>query len=776
MTSPGSPRWDVFLCHSSKDKRRVERLYDEFVARGLRVWFDKTAIVGSASVPLKVEEGLEQSRTVALCLSPAFLASEWTAYERASALHGDPANLRASLLLIEFAPCRPPRGLAHFRRLKFHRFSKAGVDEIVESLPISPTPSAAKPPSAVTSLLDDAKDKEGGGGYIAAGELTKRALDLALTAGAGTDEGARELARARTAHSHALLLCDRDFESAWELADAGADPAALDGYPDLLFSALAGKAEAAMATGRMRIALGAALAAEELAQDEDEKRTVLQLRAQIALRSRSPAEAVALYEEAEQSFLALLNSDPDAAAKIRAKVGVGSCLTNKALALRGAGDIAVAKLEFSRAADWYVQGGSPSDESVARRFLARCHFDEHDWDAGFAVLDEAQRLAEQENLTSGLVACLELRARALATTDQAEPARAALLRAVEVLGDQDPEMTRRFHQMLATLAEQLGDRGTARRHLDTARVMAEQAGDPLTIADVAHQTEELAKRWKREIGPAPDDVIAALRTRLEQTEHPGEAAHTMQQLAGAYRSHGDLQRARDWHQRAHDAAMTISDQALAAGALIGLAEVAIADEDDVPAAEHLQKALGLVDRLPAWEVKASALYFASQLQARSGDLRAARRTLDKAHTIATKHHVDHLAAEVERLRDDIDDWLSIRALPSTDLAALAEQLASLEDWYPEARRRLRRLWWYWQGDEVMRNLISHSGAKSLIVTDNAAEVDALADDLAVLFDAATFVTESSFAQGESIQTFVPFPTDLAFPYMNVLAVQKTKGT
>lgn len=109
----------------------------------------------------------------------------------------------------------------------------------------------------------------------------------------------------------------------------------------------------------------------------------------------------------------------------------------------------------------------------------------------------------------------------------------------------------------------------------------------------------------------------------------------MHQLASAYRSHGDLDRARDWHQRAHDAAMAISDEALAAGALIGLAEVAIADDDDVPAAEHLKKALGLVDRLPAWEVKASALYFIGQLQARSGDLRAARRTLDKTHTIAT---------------------------------------------------------------------------------------------------------------------------------------------
>jgi hypothetical protein len=250
----------------------------------------------------------------------------------------------------------------------------------------------------------------------------------------------------------------------------------------------------------------------------------------------------------------------------------------------------------------------------------------------------------------------------------------------------------------------------------------------------------------------------------------------MQQLAGAYRSHGELQRAREWHKRAHDAAVAISDHALAAGALIGLAEVAIAEDDDASAGEHLEKALTLVDQLPAWDVKASALYFSGQLRARSGDLRGARRTLDEAHQIASEHHVDSLAAEVERLRDDIDDWLAIRTLPSTELSALAEQLASLEEWYPEARRRLRRLWWYWQGDEVMRNLISASGAKSLIVTDDAEEITGLTDDLAVLFDISTFVTESPFSQAEVVHTFVPFPSDLAFPYMNVLAVQKAAGT
>jgi hypothetical protein len=212
-----------------------------------------------------------------------------------------------------------------------------------------------------------------------------------------------------------------------------------------------------------------------------------------------------------------------------------------------------------------------------------------------------------------------------------------------------------------------------------------------------------------------------------------------------------------------------------ASALIGLAEVAMASEDDAAASEHLREALGLVYRLPAWDVEASGLYFTGELQARRGEFREACATLDNAHALATRHHIDHLAAEVGRLRDDIGDWLSLQALPSMSLAALAEQLAGLEEWYPEARRRLRRLWWYWQGDEVMRNLASHGGAKNLIAADDAAEIESMADDLAVLFEITTFVSESSFARDKPANTFVPFPVDLAFPYMNVIGLERTPG-
>jgi tetratricopeptide (TPR) repeat protein len=765
-----SPGWDVFLCHSSKDKRRVERLHDELVSRGLRVWFDKTAILGSASIPLKVEEGLEKSRTVALCLSPAFLESEWTAYERASALHGDPSNSKDSLLLIEFAPCQLPKALAHFRRLKFHRFSPAGVDEIVASLPTTPGLRAPNPPSAVVSLLDEAKARQRTGAYVASAELTRQALELALKAGAADGEQVRELARARSGHSHALLLCDGDLEEIWTLAALGADPTMFDGYPELLFSALVTKAEAAAATGRLMIATGAASAAAELALDDSEVRVVLQLRGAIALQSHSWAKAVELYRDAERSFLAVLSGGPDAATRARAHVGVGSCLTNQALAHRQVGDLTAAKIALSRAAEWYVQGCSPSDESAARRLLARCYFEDEEWEPGFTALDRAQELAAQEKLMSGLIDCLELRARALATTDQPRLARAALLHALNELGDDDPETRRRFHQMLATLAKQEQDADAAQHHLEIARALAEQSGNTIAIAAVAHQAEGLAKHGRQQVGPAPDEVIKALHARLESTESPSEAAYTMQKIAGAYRSHEDLERAGGWYQRAHAAAMEIGDKAVAASALIGLAECEITEDDDGAASNHLEDALALIDRLPAWEVKSSALFFTGRLLARGGDLRAARRTLEKAYAIATKHHVEELATEIERLRDEIDDWLSMRAFPARDLAELARLLASLEDWYPEAQRDLRHLWWYWVGDEVMRNLSSNSGAKCLVASDDPNEIRELANDLGALFDVSTFVTESSFARGDPVITLVPFPDDLPFPYVNYFAV------
>jgi TIR domain len=84
--------YDVFLSHTSKDKPAVCELAERLKQDGLRVWFDEWVIQPGDSIPLKIEQGLEQSRTLILVMSQNAFASEWVSLERHTVLFRDPTN------------------------------------------------------------------------------------------------------------------------------------------------------------------------------------------------------------------------------------------------------------------------------------------------------------------------------------------------------------------------------------------------------------------------------------------------------------------------------------------------------------------------------------------------------------------------------------------------------------------------------------------------------------------------------------------------------------
>ncbi|HKP87378.1 MAG TPA: TIR domain-containing protein [Blastocatellia bacterium] len=87
-----SPKYDVFISHSSEDKSAVRELAERLKGDGLRVWLDEWEIRPGDLVPLKIEQGLEQSRTLVLIMSASAFASEWVTLERHTALFRDPTN------------------------------------------------------------------------------------------------------------------------------------------------------------------------------------------------------------------------------------------------------------------------------------------------------------------------------------------------------------------------------------------------------------------------------------------------------------------------------------------------------------------------------------------------------------------------------------------------------------------------------------------------------------------------------------------------------------
>ncbi len=52
---------DVFLSHSSKDKKVVRAMAKRLRGDGLRVWFDDWEIKAGDSIPGKIEERLEDN-------------------------------------------------------------------------------------------------------------------------------------------------------------------------------------------------------------------------------------------------------------------------------------------------------------------------------------------------------------------------------------------------------------------------------------------------------------------------------------------------------------------------------------------------------------------------------------------------------------------------------------------------------------------------------------------------------------------------------------------
>ena len=123
--------YDVFLSHNHADKPRVRRLAERLKAAGVRVWLDEWVIRAGDIIALKVDEGLEQSRVLLLCISPAALASGWVALERSTAVHRDPANAGRRVIPLLLGDCALPDTLRRYKYVDFREEDGAAMDELL---------------------------------------------------------------------------------------------------------------------------------------------------------------------------------------------------------------------------------------------------------------------------------------------------------------------------------------------------------------------------------------------------------------------------------------------------------------------------------------------------------------------------------------------------------------------------------------------------------------------------------------------------------------------
>ena len=116
MTEQGGYGYDVFVSYNATDQDWVASvLLPRLEHAGLRVAIDYRDFVVGKPLIENIEDMVDTSRRTIVVLSPAWVASEWNAFEALLIRTQDPAGTRRKLLPLRVRPCDLPDGLAKLK-------------------------------------------------------------------------------------------------------------------------------------------------------------------------------------------------------------------------------------------------------------------------------------------------------------------------------------------------------------------------------------------------------------------------------------------------------------------------------------------------------------------------------------------------------------------------------------------------------------------------------------------------------------------------------------
>ncbi len=125
--------FDVFLSHSAKDKAVVRPLAERLRADGVKVWFDEWVLKAGDSIPARIEEGLERSRMLVLCMSANAVGSDWAQLEYGTFRFRDPLNKERRFLPLRIDDAPVKGSLAQFHYIDWRAESGQEYANLLEA-------------------------------------------------------------------------------------------------------------------------------------------------------------------------------------------------------------------------------------------------------------------------------------------------------------------------------------------------------------------------------------------------------------------------------------------------------------------------------------------------------------------------------------------------------------------------------------------------------------------------------------------------------------------
>jgi len=126
--------YDVFLSYSTKDKHKVNKLYNSLKKDGYEVWLDEWEIKVGDQIPQKISDGVQRSRFVAIWLSKNSVSSNWVSEEWQSKYYSDIQNSRAVILPLLGEDCDIPMLLKPKKYADFRNQFSIGYSKLAKAL------------------------------------------------------------------------------------------------------------------------------------------------------------------------------------------------------------------------------------------------------------------------------------------------------------------------------------------------------------------------------------------------------------------------------------------------------------------------------------------------------------------------------------------------------------------------------------------------------------------------------------------------------------------
>jgi small GTP-binding protein len=148
-------KYDVFLSYNSKDKAVVRAIAERLRADKLQVWFDEWEIKPRTTKAMrdkKLEEGLEYSRVLILCMSANAFGSDWAKLESYTFRFRDPLNTERRFISLQLDETLIKESLVQFSHINWQ--SKGRKKEYAKLL------EACRPPSKLLVRDTEAAQKQ----------------------------------------------------------------------------------------------------------------------------------------------------------------------------------------------------------------------------------------------------------------------------------------------------------------------------------------------------------------------------------------------------------------------------------------------------------------------------------------------------------------------------------------------------------------------------------------------------------------------------------------